>query len=143
MSAAPGWSQAVAQGGSDPLKCPNGPDGKVTITLKAQDGKCAVVQPVDLVCVERRASIHWTFANQDCRLDEGKTAVEVSQPKPKQGQRPFQYAGPCNRALKGWPAHKDKVIVCQVPKDADEGLYKYDISGQVALDPDIEVRRGN
>jgi hypothetical protein len=125
-----------------PAKCDPGKD-KVTITFQAQGGACAVVQPVAAACVDRGNSIHWTLVNKDCAFTAGSDAVVISQPVPKGGQKAFKYAE-CSPNLPAWPAGKSVPLNCKVPKEADEGLYKYTLSGQITtLDPDIEVRRGN
>jgi hypothetical protein len=124
-----------------PDKCDPGKD-KVTITFQLRDGKCAVVPPVADACVDRGNSIHWTLANKDCTFKAGSDAVVISQPTPKSGQKAFKYAE-CSPNQPAWPAGKSIPLNCKVPKDADEGLYKYSLSGQITpLDPDVEVRRG-
>lgn len=127
---------------ADPKHCPAGPNGTVTITFEQQGSQCVVAGSVPSVCADRGGSLHWSLVNKDCVFDEGRVAVEISPPKPKAGQKPFQYGG-CTPSRKGWKPGKPESIVCQVPKDADVGLYKYDLSGQIKkLDPDIEVRKG-
>jgi len=132
---------AVAQA-ARPDKCDPGKD-KVTITFKVLDGQCVVVQPVAEACVERGNSMHWTLTNEDCAFEAGSDAVVISQPVPKDGQKAFKYAE-CSPNQKAWPAGKSISLNCKVPREADEGVYKYSLSGQIKpLDPDIEVRRGN
>jgi len=126
-----------------PDKCPNGPDGAVTVTLRMSSGACVVVKPVADVCVDRGHSIHWAFVNQDCTtLDPAQDAITVSQPKPKQGQNPFQYSR-CTPPPKGWPpSPKPEHLTCVIPGNVDLGHYEYGITGQIKGDPDIEVRKG-
>jgi hypothetical protein len=139
---APGPGPTVARGADGKDKCEGGPDGAVTMTLGMQGQQCVVVEPVAAACVDRGNSIRWTLVNRDCDFDESQTAIEISQPKPKGGQKAFKYES-CTPKKNGWKKGTTAEIKCKVPKDADEGLYKYDVSGQVkTLDPDIEVRRG-
>jgi hypothetical protein len=123
-------------------KCAPGKD-KVTITFKMEGGDCVVVQPVADACVELGKMVHWTLANTDCAFKAASDAVVISQPAPKAGQKAFKYAD-CTPNKPAWPAGKSVDLNCRVPRDADLGLYKYSLSGQIKpLDPDIEVRRGN
>jgi len=125
-----------------PDKCAPGKD-KVTITFQMQGSECIVVQPVADACVEPGKMVHWTLANTDCAFQAGRDAVVISQPVPKGGQKAFKYAD-CTPNQPAWPAGKSIPLNCKVPTDADEGRYKYSLSGQIRpLDPDIEVRRGN
>jgi hypothetical protein len=123
--------------------CPDGPDGRREVVFQVQGGQCAVVEPVAAVCVAPGARIHWTLTNRDCEWKAGEPAVVLSQPRPKKGpKKGFTYAD-CVPKHDAWPAKSSVNLTCAVPADAEEGLYKYDVSGQVkALDPDIEVRKG-
>jgi len=126
-----------------PDKCPNGPDGRATITFQMHSDTCVVVEPVESVCVDRGNSIHWTLTNKDCAFKAGTDAVVISPPAPKGGQKAFKYAE-CSPNQPAWPAGKSIPLNCKVPKEADVGLYKYSLSGQIkTLDPDIEVRKGH
>jgi hypothetical protein len=139
----PGPAAVVAQTASASPGCPGGPDGRTEIVFQAKGGQCVVVEPVASVCVAPGAKIHWTLTNRDCEWKPGEPAVVLSQPRPKKGpKKGFAYAD-CVPKRDPWPAKSSVQLTCTVPADAEEGLYKYDVTGQVkTLDPDVEVRRG-
>ena len=123
--------------------CPDGPDGRTEIVFQTQGGQCVVVEPVPAVCVAPSAKILFTLTNRDCEWKAGSPAVVLSQPRPKKGPtKGFTYAD-CVPKRDPWPAKSSVKLTCTVPADAEEGLYKYDVTGQVkTLDPDVEVRKG-
>jgi hypothetical protein len=136
-------SAARAQTPGTIAGCPGGPDGRTEIVFQAKGGQCVVVEPVASVCVAPGAKIHWTLTNRDCEWKPGEPAVVLSQPRPKKGpKKGFAYAD-CVPKRDPWPAKSSVTLSCLVPADAEEGLYKYDVTGQVkTLDPDVEVRKG-
>jgi hypothetical protein len=142
FSSGPPVVQAETPPKGDPDHCPPGKDAvEITFALD-KDKQCAVVGDVPAVCVDREKSIHWKLTNKDCTFEAGSPAIEISQPKPKGKEKPFTYAN-CTPRQGAWPAGRTVPLECKVPKDADPGLYKYDVSGQIKrLDPDIEVRKG-
>jgi len=146
LSSAPAAPPALGQAEKAAADtCPSGPDGRITLIFALdKNKKCAVVEPVPEVCVDRGHKIRWTLVNKDCPLDEKQTAVELSQPRPKGNEKKFEYMD-CTPKKNGWKERHNESFVCKVPADAEKGRYKYDVGGpQVEkLDPDIEVRKGN
>ena len=127
-----------------PDKCERPGKDRVTITFQMQGDECVVVRSRwPRSCVDRGNSIHWTLANKDCTFKDGSRPRSRSRSRtPKGGQKAFKYAE-LHAEPAGWPAGKSIPLNCKVPKDADQGLYKYSLSGQITpLDPDIEVRKG-
>jgi hypothetical protein len=126
-----------------PAECEKGTTGPVEITLRQQEGQCVAVEPIPTVCVERGKQFIWKVTNQDCRLDEGATAIEFTEPEPRAaGKKQWKYEG-CKPRQNGFQPGKTMPVQCRVPKDAEPGLYKYGLKGQIkTIDPDIEVRSG-
>lgn len=138
---APGSSCAADV--AKPKSCESGKDA-LTITFAMANGQCGVVGDVPVACVDQDKKITWTLVNKDCDFDASKTAVEMSSPRLKKDKSKGFAWGDCTPKKNGWAKGKDEKLDCKVPKDTEEGLYKYDITGQIkTLDPDIEVRRGN
>jgi hypothetical protein len=122
--------------------CPAGPTGQVEIKLYDTGKRCAA-RPIPAICVERGNTLRFRVVNESCRLDPLKNAVRVGPPKPKSNQHPWQYGG-CRPEFPGANTGALQVLDCKVPKSAEPGLYKFDLTGEQIepVDPDVEVRKG-
>jgi hypothetical protein len=137
-----GPGTATAEEMARPNPCPHGKDA-LTITFAIPEGShaCEVKGDVPDACVHAGASIHWTLVNENCDFNESQTAVEMSAAKLKK-DKTKRFNWECTPKKNGWPKKSDVKLDCKVPKDTDEGVYKYDITGQIKpVDPDIEIRR--
>jgi hypothetical protein len=139
-----GLGSSCAAEKQKPNPCDPGKDALTITFAVGTDGQCAVVGDVPAACVDRDKKIHWTLFNEDCAFDASLTAVEMSAPRLKTDEAKAFAWKECKPKKKGWAKGERETLDCKVPKDTEEGLYKYDITGQIKpLDPDIEVRRGN
>jgi len=133
-----------------------GPGGsafvKVAITIgnDPDSGKCRVqaFEP-KTVHVFRGSAIRWKVTNACDKAGAAKRRLKFTNPQPtgshtvsaaSSGPKPFAFTNCSSEVLLGSRSDPLNVLLCEVPNDAEYGVYKYNLEGDIeTYDPGLEV----